>query len=129
MSGAPSSWDTAIKNDWNNYVKQYTSNQQYLKENGKPVVVIYGIGLPDRAEATPSASLQLIRWLQAQGLYVIGSGPCYWRTGGHDAASGFGDVHAAFDAIMPWAVGRYNTITDFQNRHAQILGDAQLTSS
>merc|ERR1719446_812035 len=48
MSGAQSSWDTDIKNDWSMYVKQYTSHQQYLKEDGKPVVVIYGLGLTDR---------------------------------------------------------------------------------
>jgi hypothetical protein len=128
MSGASKQWDTDIKNDFKTYVKNYTSTQQYLKEEGKPVVCIFGIGLTDRAQATPSSSLSLIRWLQAEGLYVIGSGPYYWRTGGHDAASGFEEVHAAFDAIMPWAVGRYNTVTDFHHILPQIEGDAQLTS-
>lgn len=100
-----------------------------MKENGKPVVCIFGIGLGDHTQATPSSSISLIRWLQNQGLYVIGSGPYYWRTGGHDAASGFDQVHAAFDAIMPWSVGRYNTVTDFQDKLSMIKGDAQLTSS
>ena len=129
MSGGSQQWDTDIKNDFNTYVKNYTSSQQYLKENGRPVVCIFGIGLGDHTQATPSNSLSLIRWLQGQGLYVIGSGPYYWRTGGHDSASGFDEVHAAFDAIMPWAVGRYNSVKDFQNILPQIEGDAKLTSS
>jgi len=129
MSGGSAQWDTDIKNDWKNYVKKYTSSKQYLKENGKPVVCIFGIGLTDRQQAKPSMSLALIRWLQAQGLYVIGSGPYYWRTDGHDSASGFDAVHAAFDAIMPWAVGRYNNVNDFQKKVPQIQGDAKLTSS
>merc|ERR1719359_493419 len=124
MSGAKSSWDSDIKNDWKNHVKKYVSSKQYLRENGKPVVCIFGIGLRDRQQAKPSMSLSLIRWLQAEGLYVIGSGPYYWRTDGHDAASGFDKVHAAFDAVMPWAVGRYNTVTDFQHKVPQVKGDA-----
>lgn len=129
MSGASSQWDTDIKNDWNTYVKKYTSSQQYLKENGRPVVCIFGIGLTSRSQATPSSSLALIKWLQNEGLYVIGSGPYYWRAGGHDAASGFNEVHAAFDAIMPWAVGRYNNVNDFNNAISTVHADAETTSS
>lgn len=129
MSGGSPTWDTDIANDYNTYVKNYTSHPHYLKEKGKPVVCIFGIGLGDHIQATPSNSLSMIRWLQGQGLYVIGSGPYYWRTGRHDAASGFDKVHAAFDAIMPWSVGRYRTVSDFQKLLPQIEGDAKLTSS
>jgi hypothetical protein len=129
ISGASGdSWDTDIKNDFKSYVKNYTTSKQYLKENGRPVVCIFGIGLSSE-HASASSSLSMIRWLQGEGLYVIGSGPYYWRTGGHDASSGFDKVHAAFDAIMPWAVGRYNTVNDFQSKIAMIEGDAKLTSS
>ena len=98
MSGASAQWDSDIKNDFNTYVKSYTANPQYLREGGRPVVCIFGIGLTDHEQATAESALALIRWLQGQGLYVIGSGPYYWRTGDHDALSGFDDVHAAFDA-------------------------------
>lgn len=130
MSSGGNSWDQDLKNDWKANVKSYTRSRQYLKENGKPVVAIFGIGLSSRAKATPSKSLSLIRWLQAQGCYVIGSGPFYWRTRNNDAASGFDEVHAAFDAIMPWAVGRYNSVSRFNSKHnSQIEGDAALTRS
>jgi len=130
MSGASKHWDKDIINDWKKYVKKYTSRKQYLKENGKPVVCIFGIGLnKNHAQATPSSSLALIRYLQKQGLYVIGSGPYYWRTGGHDAAAGFDDVHKQFDAIMPWAVGRYHSVQEFNARVPTIQADAKLASS
>lgn len=128
MSGASKQWDEDIKNDFQTYVKKYTTSHQYLKENGRPVVCIFGIGLIQHDQATPASSLGLIRWLQDQGLYVIGSGPYYWRTGDHDALPGFDEVHAAFDAIMPWSVGRYNSVTDFQDRLEIVEGDAALTS-
>jgi hypothetical protein len=128
MSGAESSWDVDLRKDWEAYVKNYTASEQYLKEGGRPVVSIFGIGLTSRAQATPSQSLQLIRWLQAQGLYVIGSGPYYWRVGGRDAAKGFDEVHAAFDAIMPWAVGRYNSVGDFYTKLPTMEADVKLTS-
>jgi len=128
MSSGGSHWDQDLKNDWKANVKQYTKSRQYLKEGGKPVVAVYGIGLSSRAQAKPSQSLSLIRWLQAEGLYVIGSGPYHWRTGGGDAASGFDEVHKAFDAIMPWAVGRYNSVSRFNRQRSLIAADAAMTS-
>ena len=129
-SGASAKWGAAIRNDWNKYVRNYTSSPQYLKEGGRPVVCIFGIGLNEShiAQATPSSAVALIRWLQAQGLYVIGSGPYYWRTGGHDALDGFDAVHASFDAIMPWAVGRYTNVASLQGKLPLVVGDAELTS-
>ena len=130
MSGANgATWDADIKADYGAHVRNYTGRPQYLREGGRPVVCIFGIGLSGHTQATPSAALALIRWLQEeQGLYVIGSGPYYWREGGHDALDGFGAVHAAFDAIMPWAVGRYNTAAKFAGLLPLIEGDAKLTS-
>jgi len=130
MSGGSTHWDEDIKNDFKNYVKKYTSSQQYLKENGRPVVCIFGIGVTKQTHThSASSALSLVRWLQNEGLYVIGSGPYHWRTGGADALSGFDKVHAAFDAIMPWSVGRYGSATDFQHKFQQTQGDAKLTSS
>ena len=33
--------------------------------------------------------------------------PFYWRTESRDSKPGFLPVYNAFDAISPWAVGRY----------------------
>merc|ERR1712023_197175 len=91
------------------------------------MMLFEGIGLVDHDQATPKSSLSLIRWLQAKGLYVIGSGPYYWRAGGHDALSGFDEVHAAFDAIMPWSVGRYQNSMDFKSKLSVVQDDVEVT--
>ena len=39
--------------------------------------------------------------------------PC--SPGDHDSLERYDAVYAAFDAIMPWAVGRYPNEDDFQN--------------
>ena len=119
-SGAPNGnggWAAMVKNDWANVVANHTSNPAYLHEGGKPVVALFGLGLANHAP-TPSASdaVALINWLK-QRAYVIGSGPYWWRAGGHDAlpaSAGYAAVHAAFDAVMPWSVGRYASAAGFK---------------
>eukprot|EP00900_Chrysochromulina_parva_P016563 jgi/Chrpa1/24908/Chrysochromulina_OHIO_Genome00025898-RA len=118
MSGAASTWDTDIDADF---------------EKGRPVVCIFGLGLVDHAQATVDSSLRFIRSLQANGFYVIGSGPYYWREGTHDALPGYSGVFTAFDAIMPWLVGRYSSAMssalDFSRLGPLVEADAALTQS
>jgi len=123
------SWDKKLMDDYSKNIKKYVRNPGYIKEKGKPVVAIFGIGLTSHTFATASAAKSLIQWLQHQGLYVIGSGPYNWRTPGtKDATGGFEAVHAQFDAIMPWAVGRYNNAGNFAKQQALIEADAETTS-
>jgi len=129
MSGAASTWDTDIDADFVSHVKNYTSSERYLKEKGRPVVCIFGLGLVDHAQATVDSSLRFIRSLQANGFYVIGSGPYYWREGTHDALPGYSGVFTAFDAIMPWSVGRYSSALDFSRLGPLVEADAALTQS
>jgi len=126
MSGSYHS-DDIIKSDWKHYVAKYTSNPQYLREHGRPVVAIFGLGLDSHAKyLSAKDSLSLIHYLQSEGLYVIGSGAYSWR-GGHDQASGYDSVNAAFDAIMPWSVGRYNSVKDFHGESSRIDEDVKVT--
>ena len=129
MSGAASTWDTDIDADFVSHVKNYTSSERYLKEQGRPVVCIFGLGLVDHAQATVASSLRFVRSMQANGFYVIGSGPYYWREGTHDALPGYSGVFTAFDAIMPWSVGRYSSALDFSRLGPLVEADAALTQS
>ena len=106
-----------------------TSSERYLKEKGRPVVCIFGLGLVDHAQATVASSLRFVRSMQANGFYVIGSGPYYWREGTHDALPGYSGVFTAFDAIMPWSVGRYSSALDFSRLGPLVEADAALTQS
>lgn len=98
-----------IKTDWTNKMKVYTSSSAYAKQNGKPVVCIWGFGFNDNNHNfTAAACLDVINWFKGQGCYVIGGIPTWWRTAPADADSrqGFLDVYRAFNMISPWMVGR-----------------------
>jgi hypothetical protein len=98
-----------IKTDWTNKMKTYTSSSAYAKQNGKPVVCIWGFGFNDNNHNfSAAACLDVINWFKGQGCYVIGGIPTWWRTAPADADSrqGFLDVYRAFNMISPWMVGR-----------------------
>jgi len=120
---ADSHWDSKLKDDYDKVLKNYVHNSQYSKEKGKPVVAIFGIGCPKHEFATASSAKSLIQWLQGKGLHVIGSGPFQWRKN-----SGFQEVFAQFDAIMPWAVGAYSGAAGFAKQQSTLAADVQLTS-
>lgn len=102
ISGArPETFVEIIKRDWENTVKKdlnLISSPQYAKQDGKPVVGIWGIGFKDR----PGVAWQfkeLFNWFKKQGYYVVGGVPITWRTGGGDAKENFADVYKALDMI------------------------------
>jgi hypothetical protein len=100
----------AVKTDWTNTITNASAlnllaSPAYAKQDGKPVVCIYGLGyLSHPADA--AQALDLIKWFKAQGCYVAGSCPGQWRAGTGDSKSGFTDTYKAFDMISGWAVGR-----------------------
>ncbi len=123
ISGAnPATLLNTLQQDWNYLVNtlQVTSNPRYLYENGKPVVSVWGIGLNDSKHPPNdiSSALQLIDWFRstAQVTYIGGT-PAYWRTFSNDAWTdpGWAKVYQSMDAVQPWTVGRYSTLTDVDN--------------
>ncbi|MXV14055.1 RICIN domain-containing protein [Hufsiella ginkgonis] len=98
----------AIKTDWTNTITgslNLLSSAAYAKQNGKPVVSIYGLGYASHPSSAADA-LDLINWFKAQGCYVVGSVPGQWRTGTGDSKAGFINTYKAFNMISGWAVGR-----------------------
>lgn len=107
---------TDIKADWTNKMRQHTSSSAYARQNGKPVVCVWGFGFNDSQRPfTPDACLDVINWFKQQGCYVIGGVPTWWRTGDRDSRAGFSDVYHAFDMLSPWMVGRIGNINDADN--------------
>ena len=87
--------------------RRYTASPAYARQNGKPVVCIWGFGFNDPGRPfAPGACLDVVNWFKAQGCYVIGGVPTYWRQGINDSRPGFSDVYHAFNMISPWMVGR-----------------------
>ncbi|GIM92886.1 galactose-binding domain-containing protein [Paractinoplanes toevensis] len=96
-----------IKTDWTTKLSAHTASSAYARQNGKPVVCVWGFGFNDDNHAfTPAACLDVINWLKAQGCYVIGGVPTYWREGKNDSRAGYLDVYHALNMISPWMVGR-----------------------
>ncbi|GIJ61794.1 discoidin domain-containing protein [Virgisporangium aurantiacum] len=116
------------KTDWTTKMSAYTSSPAYARQNGLPVVCIWGFGFNDDGRPfAPAACLDVINWFKAQGCYVIGGVPTHWRLGTDDSRPGFENVYRAFHMISPWMVGRIsdNNGADwfYQNRVLPDLAD------
>ncbi|MFB7943615.1 discoidin domain-containing protein [Kitasatospora phosalacinea] len=105
-----------IKSDWTDKMRTHTASPAYARQNGKPVVCIWGFGFNDNQRPfTPAQCQDVLNWFKAQGCYVIGGVPTWWRTGDRDSRAGFSDVYHSFDMLSPWLVGRIGSAADADN--------------
>jgi F5/8 type C domain len=114
-----------IKTDWTHKMSAYTSSPAYARQNGKPVICIWGFGFSEPSRPFPPAPcLEVINWFKAQGCYVIGGVPTWWRLGINDSRPGFFDVYTAFNMISPWMVGRASNLGELDSYYHNVnLGD------
>ncbi|MFF3350130.1 discoidin domain-containing protein [Streptomyces sp. NPDC002779] len=114
-----SDWTTMqndIKADWTTKMRAHTASPVYARQNGKPVVCIWGFGFNDAQRPfAPAQCLDVVDWFKTQGCYVIGGVPTWWRTGDRDSRPGFSGVYHAFDMLSPWMVGRIGNVSDADN--------------
>jgi hypothetical protein len=104
------SMQSQIKDDWTSKMQAHTASTAYARQNGKPVVCIWGFGFNDSGRPFEAGPCQdVVDWFKAQGCYVIGGVPTHWRTGTDDSRAGFSDVYHSFNMISPWMVGRIST--------------------
>ena len=107
-----------IKTDWTNKMAAHTASSAYARQNGKPVVCIWGFGFNDGNHPfSADACLDVVNWFKAQGCYVIGGVPREWRTGGAGTRTGFTDVYHGFDMISPWMVGAIGNAGESDNAY------------
>ncbi|MFI7024066.1 discoidin domain-containing protein [Micromonospora sp. NPDC049900] len=115
------SMQSQIKQDWTTRMAAYTASSAYARQNGRPVVCIWGFGFADDGRPfAPGPCLDVVTWFKAQGCYVIGGVPTYWRQGVNDSRPGFGDVYRAFHMLSPWMVGRTGTLDGLDWFHANV---------
>lgn len=106
-----------VKDDWKLLVDRMriTRDPAYLKHNGKPVVVVWGIGFVDGRQYTLNECYDLVKFLKHDPRYggntVIVGVPTYWRIQKHDAVrdTRLHDIVRLADIVSPWTVGRYRT--------------------
>jgi len=102
-----------IKADWTNKMSAMAASSAYAKQNGKPVVGIWGFGFNEAKHPSDAAAcLDVVNWFKSQGCYVMGGVPTYWRAGINDCRPGFIDVFNAYNMLSPWMVGRISTAAD-----------------
>ncbi len=101
-----------MKTDWTNKMRAYTSSPAYAKQNGKPVVCIWGFGFNEANKAWPASVLPRCHELvQGPGLLRDRR-----RTDALAAAAtrtrgpGYLDVYHAFNMLSPWMVGRIQDV-------------------
>jgi hypothetical protein len=107
-----------IKTDWTSKMSAHTASSAYARQNGKPVVGIWGFGFNDANHPwDPATCLDVIQWFQGQGCYVMGGVPREWRTGTGGSRSGFIGTYHAFNMISPWMVGAIGNVNDSDNAY------------
>jgi hypothetical protein len=98
-------------------------DKAYLRENGKPLVAVWGIGFNDDRKYTLTECEALIRFLKHDpdygGCTVMLGVPTGWRTLDRDSIrdASLHRVLEEADIVSPWTVGRYATPQDVV-RHA-----------
>jgi len=116
-----------VQDDWNRFAvaEKIIGSTAYARQNGKPVVELWGMGLHDNGISTdPAKWLTLVNWFKKRGVYVIAGTATGWRTNDRDAVPGFEAVYAASDAISPWMVGRISTIAGTDDfAHKSLIPD------
>ncbi len=102
-----------VSDDWKRLAGEakIRADARYIHHRGKPVMVLWGIGLRDRP--SPKEYLSLVEFLKNDPTYggntVILGVPFYWRSGQRDAVDdpSLKEIILAADVIAPWPVGRY----------------------
>ena len=110
---------TVIK-DWKNLVDSMKitsqgNKQTYLYHNGKPLVVLWGVGFNDNRRYTLGAVDKIIDFLKNDpeygGCSVMLGVPTYWREFGSDTVkdSLLHELIKKTDIVHPWTIGRFGT--------------------
>jgi fibronectin type 3 domain-containing protein len=103
---------TEIKADWTNKMSALTASPAYARQNGKPVVCVWGLCMNDTTHPfSPAVCLDVINWFKSQGCYLIGGVRRDWRT----ADATYLDAYHAMDMISPWLIGAVGSVSDADN--------------
>ncbi|KAF8499017.1 hypothetical protein F5888DRAFT_1686884 [Russula emetica] len=119
VSGVPTERiQEIIEKDWNHLLreKRVLNSPNCLRENGKPVIALWGFGFNDRNHSPElvRAVTSFFRNSTPGGAYIMAGAPAHWRTSDSDADRNPEFVNIwmeCFDAISPWTVGRYSDQT------------------
>ncbi|WP_339757436.1 glycoside hydrolase family 71/99-like protein [Algoriphagus aquimarinus] len=108
-------------------------NPTYLRENGKPLVAVWGVGFNDNRKYTiDDASVMLDKLKGSQNRVSVMLGvPYWWRSLGNDTENNpkLHELIKKSDVIMPWAVGRYSSTNYGEVSSQTLVSDLQWCKS
>lgn len=83
----------------------------YLHHDGKPLIVIWGVGFNDNRRYGIAEADTLVERLHTMGFSVMMGVPAYWRTLDRDTVNdpALHRLIKKCEIIMPWFVGRYDS--------------------
>lgn len=113
--GVASDPENDLVNDLNQCVNAgYLNSPNYLRHNGKKLIVVWGMGFNDRNPSNPNDALSIINRLKGMGYTVMGGVPHTWRTlvAPSRTDSAWLNVYEAYDIISPWTVGTMGNLAD-----------------
>lgn len=112
LSGITSSEIGMLQEDWKELSGKYgiTSRENYLHQDGKPLVAVWGAGFNDGRKYGLADVEAVVDFLKEQGCAVLLGVPARWRTLSMDAVddSRLLDIIEKADIVHPWFVGRFN---------------------
>lgn len=108
-------------------------NPTYLRENGKPMVAVWGVGFNDnRKYSIDDASMMVDKLKGEQNRVSVLLGvPYWWRSLRQDTENNpvLHEVIKKVDVIMPWAVGRYSSANYAEVSSQTLVSDLQWCAS
>ncbi|GHS96698.1 hypothetical protein FACS189421_02180 [Bacteroidia bacterium] len=122
MNGSDNTIVECMKKDWVYEIEQIralTSSPNYATVNGKPVVLLWGIGMD---MITVPQCEAIIDFLHSRGCYIIGGISRDWRSEPAEKLA----LYKKLDSISPWTVGAYgdsNGANNYKNNY--MIGDKQ----
>ena len=120
-----------LEADWKLMVDtlQVTESPRYLRDGGKPVLYLWGLGFIDRP-GTPADAARLIDWLTKSAdpryrVTLVGGVPAHWRTldGDSQTDAAWAPVYRSFDVLSPWTVGRFGDDAGADAHRAVLAAD------
>ncbi len=136
LSGLNPGRDDCMKlvDDWKYLVDEvkatsYGERNMYLHHRGRPLVVIWGVGFPDRPYSIRDIKLaEFIDFLHSDpeygGCSVMLGVPTHWRALEHDCVKDdyLHELIRKADLVMPWMVGRFSSLDrNVMNRYRDIV--------
>jgi glycoprotein endo-alpha-1,2-mannosidase len=127
LSGMPHGEMHRVIDDWKdlNDSQDLLHSPAYLKDEGRPVVAIWGVGFSDNRKYTLKEVEQLMDFLKNDPKYggcsILLGLPTHWRTLDRDALSD-PELHTLIqkaDVVLPWFVGRFGGLEAAARQESQ----------